>query len=186
MDRSHPLDFQTLFLAGMALGGDFRKVLVHTGPEADEKARSIGAEAFTSGQDIYFREGQYDPESGEGRKRLIHELTHTSQFAEQRDMGFREDRAVLEEEAALREAQIDEAGLHRMELDEWVSGCDEEELIRVIGREGQIYLFTEEELEEVKEEALERIADWISSEWFTFDEKKKIRIMDYLYGNRWY
>jgi predicted secreted Zn-dependent protease len=50
------------------LGTDLSNVRVHTDSNADQLARSVDAVAFTSGQDIFFREG-------------THELTHTVQQA---------------------------------------------------------------------------------------------------------
>jgi hypothetical protein len=42
-------------------------------------SRSIGADAFTSGRDIFFRQGAYQPTRPEGRSFLAHELTHVVQ-----------------------------------------------------------------------------------------------------------
>jgi Domain of unknown function (DUF4157) len=61
------------------LGHDFGDVRVHTDPEASDLAASIDAEAFTTGSDIYFRDGRHDPESQDGQRLLTHELTHVVQ-----------------------------------------------------------------------------------------------------------
>ena len=61
------------------IGADFSSVKVHTGPQASQMSASIGAKAFTHGNDIYFNENQYQPESREGEHLLAHELTHTVQ-----------------------------------------------------------------------------------------------------------
>lgn len=58
---------------------DFSKVRVHTGGDAIQMSESIGAAAFTYGNDIYFNNGQYKPESRIGKHILAHELTHTLQ-----------------------------------------------------------------------------------------------------------
>lgn len=60
-------------------GQDFSDVRVHTGPEADEAARSINAEAFTIGSDIAFARGNYQPGTRQGKELLAHELTHVVQ-----------------------------------------------------------------------------------------------------------
>ncbi|HJR08371.1 MAG TPA: DUF4157 domain-containing protein [Pyrinomonadaceae bacterium] len=60
-------------------GHDFANVRVHTDSRADSMARSINARAFTIGQDIAFRSGEYAPDSFEGKKLLAHELAHTLQ-----------------------------------------------------------------------------------------------------------
>jgi hypothetical protein len=62
---------------GTALGG----VRVHTGRKADELSEALGARAFTTGQDIFFRQGAFDPASPGGRRLLAHELTHVMQQA---------------------------------------------------------------------------------------------------------
>jgi len=62
-----------------ATGHDFSDVKVHTSPESDQLNQQLGAKAFTAGQDIFFREGAYQPQSGGGQELLAHELTHVVQ-----------------------------------------------------------------------------------------------------------
>jgi hypothetical protein len=62
-----------------ALGADFSGVRVHTGSQADTLNRSLSARAFTTGQDIFFKQGEYSPGSASGRELLAHELTHVVQ-----------------------------------------------------------------------------------------------------------
>ena len=62
-----------------ATGEDFSDVRVHTSPEANELNQQLSAKAFTTGQDIFFREGAYDPGSSSGQELLAHELTHVVQ-----------------------------------------------------------------------------------------------------------
>ena len=64
---------------GESMDHDFSGVRVHTSPEADDLSQQIGAKAFTTGQDIFLREGAYDPHSGGGQELLAHELTHVVQ-----------------------------------------------------------------------------------------------------------
>lgn len=54
-------------------------VRVHTEPPAAAGARSIGARAYTLGNDIAFADGHYRPDSAEGRHLLAHELAHVVQ-----------------------------------------------------------------------------------------------------------
>lgn len=61
------------------MGADFSDVRVHTGPRADESARSISAQAYTVGTDVVFRDGAYEPDSPGGRHVLAHELAHVMQ-----------------------------------------------------------------------------------------------------------
>ncbi|MGZ4159073.1 MAG: eCIS core domain-containing protein [Bacteroidia bacterium] len=63
-------------------GTDLSGVNVHTNSKASELSESINAKAFTHGQDIYFKQGQYNPTSNEGKSLLAHEVTHTVQQGE--------------------------------------------------------------------------------------------------------
>ncbi|MBD2094078.1 DUF4157 domain-containing protein [Trichocoleus sp. FACHB-591] len=75
-----PLDKTIRASMEQAFGGvDFRGVRIHTSDHADASNRSIKARAFTTGKDIFFRRGEYNPSSTEGLKLLAHELTHTIQ-----------------------------------------------------------------------------------------------------------
>jgi hypothetical protein len=62
-----------------AFSTDFSAVKIHTDSQAAEMSKDINAKAFTYGNDIYFREGQYNSDSWKGRHLLAHELTHTIQ-----------------------------------------------------------------------------------------------------------
>jgi hypothetical protein len=61
------------------LGADFQGVRLHTGPQADQLNRILGARAFTTGQEIFLRRGEYRPGSTAGQRLLAHELTHVAQ-----------------------------------------------------------------------------------------------------------
>ena len=61
------------------LGHDFSQVHIHTDDRADKLSWQLGAKAFTSGNDIFFREGAYQPGSDSGRGLIAHELTHVVQ-----------------------------------------------------------------------------------------------------------
>ncbi|MDQ8180562.1 M35 family metallo-endopeptidase [Pelagicoccus sp. SDUM812005] len=62
-----------------SFGADFSKVRLHTDTQADTLSRSINAQAFVHGQDVYFAASRYQPETREGRHLLAHELTHVVQ-----------------------------------------------------------------------------------------------------------
>ena len=62
-----------------AIGTDFSQVKLHTGSNAVQMNRQLGARAFTHGNDIYFNSGEYLPESQGGKQLLAHELTHVIQ-----------------------------------------------------------------------------------------------------------
>jgi hypothetical protein len=61
------------------LSHSFRDVRVHTDNEADALARSVDARAFTTGKDVYFAGGEYNPLSSAGKELLAHELEHVKQ-----------------------------------------------------------------------------------------------------------
>jgi len=62
-----------------AFGADFSRVKVHTDAQADQLNRSIQARAFTTGSDIFFRQGEHNPGTRAGQELLAHELTHVVQ-----------------------------------------------------------------------------------------------------------
>jgi hypothetical protein len=64
---------------GQAMGANFSGVRVHTSTISDQLNRSIDARAFTTGQDVFFRQGEYQPSSRTGQQLIAHELTHTIQ-----------------------------------------------------------------------------------------------------------
>ena len=75
----HLLDRTTRSSMEKAFGSDFSNVRVHTDHKAEWLNQSLNARAFTTGQDIYFRQGEYQPGSQSGKKLLAHELVHTIQ-----------------------------------------------------------------------------------------------------------
>jgi hypothetical protein len=62
-----------------AFGADFSKVKVHNSAESDCLNCSLSARAFTTGQEIFFRQREYTPESQKGQEILAHELAHVIQ-----------------------------------------------------------------------------------------------------------
>ena len=62
-----------------AFGAGFEGVRVHTDARADDLNRAVNALAFTTGSDIFFRSGMYQPASSGGQELLAHELTHVVQ-----------------------------------------------------------------------------------------------------------
>jgi len=75
----HPLSDNTRGPMEQSFGADFSGVRVHTDSEADALNKQISAKAFTSGQDVFFRENEYSPGSDSGRELIAHELTHVVQ-----------------------------------------------------------------------------------------------------------
>lgn len=60
-------------------GRDFSGVKVHTDSQAAASAASVGAKAYTVGNNIVFGSGTYTPTTFSGKELLAHELVHTIQ-----------------------------------------------------------------------------------------------------------
>ena len=73
LDGSTRGQFEGFF--GVDLGG----VRLHADSKSAELSRSLGAEAFTVGNDVFFGEGRFTPGSSSGMGLLAHELTHVVQ-----------------------------------------------------------------------------------------------------------
>ena len=74
-----PLDSETQSQMESSFGVNFNGVKIHTGSTAVQLSKELGAQAFTTGNNIYFNEGKYNPETRNGKRLLAHELTHTVQ-----------------------------------------------------------------------------------------------------------
>ncbi len=74
-----PLDGGVRRSMERGLGVDLSAVRIHDGPVADRLGERMQANAFTTGNDIFFRHGQYQPGSRAGQRLLAHELTHVVQ-----------------------------------------------------------------------------------------------------------
>ena len=206
-DRVFAPDFSTILLAELALQADMRNVRIHTGSEADRITRQAGADAVASGQNIYFREGMYQPDSEEGKNLLIHEMQHVAQYQKGKTPDFVEDGEEMEYEATKKEIAVSGRDLHRLERSELSdekgrsssereSGMDgassdlrdfgkkKTEYIRVIGRTGKTYLITKEEREEVVRLATEMVEERLAAEWTYMGERRKKRIMSNLCEKR--
>jgi len=60
-------------------GNDFSSVRIHRDAEASKMTSAMNAQAFTTGNDIYFNEGKFNPDNKPGKGLLAHELTHVIQ-----------------------------------------------------------------------------------------------------------
>lgn len=77
--RGSSLDQHTRYFMESRFDYDFSSVKIHTHGTAVKTAQAINARAYTIGNDIVFGEGEYQPNTREGRKLLAHELTHVVQ-----------------------------------------------------------------------------------------------------------
>jgi hypothetical protein len=89
-----PLDGAVQAEMGKTLGHDFSAVRVHTDGEADALNRQLSAKAFTTGHDIFFRQGEYHPGYGGGQELIAHELCHVVQQCTGSSLGGSNDMNV--------------------------------------------------------------------------------------------
>lgn len=95
------------------LNHDLSRVRIHDDAEADKLAKSVNALAFTTGADVFFQAGQFNPNSRSGLELLAHEVTHTVQQAQGRVGPGIDPDATLETEARTMGARLASASLTR-------------------------------------------------------------------------
>ncbi|MFC4637775.1 eCIS core domain-containing protein [Deinococcus hohokamensis] len=88
------------------LNHDLSRVRIHDDAEADKLAKGVNAIAFTTGSDIFFRSGTFDPNSRSGLELLAHEVTHTVQQSQGRVGRGIDPDAGLEGEARAMGARL--------------------------------------------------------------------------------
>lgn len=74
-----PLDPRLRAVLEPRLGHDFGRVRIFADDESAGEARSVGARAFTIGEQIHFGAGELDLGTRRGRHALAHELAHVEQ-----------------------------------------------------------------------------------------------------------
>jgi len=112
-------------------GQDFSGIRVHTDARAAESARTVNALAYTVGRDVVFGMGQYAPGTGEGRRLLAHELTHTIQ---QRDaLQRRPKELAITQPHDRSEHEADNAANAIMNGEKFVSTCSDTAIIARLG-----------------------------------------------------
>lgn len=123
-----PLDSNLRETLGQQFGADFSGVHIHTDSQANSLNHTLQARAFTTGQDIFFRQGEYRPQSQQGQALIAHELAHVVQQKReslksastvQRKIGMEFEMHIFpvdqlqgskEEIAAMTDEQISKAG----------------------------------------------------------------------------
>ncbi|MGC8875252.1 MAG: DUF4157 domain-containing protein, partial [Chloroflexia bacterium] len=172
--RGRPLEPELAARMSRSLGADLHDVRIHTGPEAERLNRQVSARAFTVGRDVFFREGEYRPETWEGQRLLFHELVHVLQQGGKAgrladlEVSRPDDPLEREAEAFARDLQGDSAvtaaadGLYRVvvRLGPYAPGTYGELLAIARVLSGDL----RERLEEVpaSETAYREAMDWIS------------------------
>lgn len=92
------------------LNHDLSRVRIHDDAEADKLAKGVNAIAFTTGTDIFFQAGRFNPNTQSGLELLAHEVTHTVQQSQGRVGTGIDPDAGLESEARRMGAQLAGAG----------------------------------------------------------------------------
>jgi hypothetical protein len=77
--QGSPLDREARADMEHAFGADFGGVRIHQDDRSHQLNRALDAQAFTSGHDVFFSRGAYQPGTSGGRELLAHELTHVVQ-----------------------------------------------------------------------------------------------------------
>ncbi|GGR98641.1 hypothetical protein GCM10008960_26640 [Deinococcus sedimenti] len=92
------------------LNHDLSRVRIHDDAEADKLAKGVNALAFTTGTDIFFQSGRFDPNTRGGLELLAHEVTHTVQQSQGRVGRGIDPDAGLETEARTMGARLAQSG----------------------------------------------------------------------------
>ena len=131
----HPLEDGIRSKMESGFGADFSGVRVHTDSLSHTLSQAVQARAFTTGQDVFFRNGAYQPGSSGGQELLAHELTHvvqqTGARAVQRD--FSDEQIELFHQKQRRERQQELGGISTIIQDRQAGGNRNERQ----AREGQ-------------------------------------------------
>jgi hypothetical protein len=90
---ARPLDAGLRSSMQTRFGHDFGTVRVHAGDAAGRSAGALDARAYTSGSDIVFGSGEYQPQTAGGQRLLAHELAHVVQRRQSGSEAGSEERA---------------------------------------------------------------------------------------------
>ena len=151
--------------AGSVMGQDFSGVNIHNDSTADNLSRNLGAVAFTTGNDIFFRSGAYNPKSNDGQKLISHELTHVVQQGAstpsvQSKMTVNNPNDQYEAEADSVASQVmskpDDFGMQRQEEEEPIAQMQEEEMPEEEIQEKAVQRQEAMPEEEIQEKAVQR------------------------------
>ena len=158
-----------------AFGADFGGVRVHADGQADTLNRALSARAFTTGQDIFFKQGEYSPGSSSGRELLAHELTHVvqqngSQVQTKLTLGAPGDRYEQEADGVARAVmQQEQGGVQRQAEPE-----EEEEKKPAQAKLEDSAIQRQGEEEKKDEEKLQTKADGLMQRQPEDEEEKKV------------
>lgn len=91
------------------LNHDLSGVRIHDDAEADKMAKGVNAVAFTTGMDIFFQSGKFNPNTQSGLELLAHEVTHTVQQGKGQVGNGIDPDSGLESEARARGRELSQA-----------------------------------------------------------------------------
>ena len=94
-----PLDPTVRKKLEAAFGADLSNVRIHTDSSARAPSSSVGARAFTHGNDIFFQAGAYQPNTDYGKKLLAHEVAHVLQQRDDKRVNPPAEDPVAEQKA---------------------------------------------------------------------------------------
>jgi hypothetical protein len=97
---------QRVLLEPFFPGLNLADIRVHTDEPADRAARSLRADAFTLGRDIFFRAHRFETSTARGLALVSHELSHTRQILGGEPVQSTLPRRDLEREAVSMEATV--------------------------------------------------------------------------------
>ena len=186
---------------GRAIGADFSGVRVHTDGQSDKLNRSLQAKAFTTGQDVFFRQGAYQPEQRSGQELIAHELTHVVQqkpdLAKPTKQVSDEDPICSEQDLEPETSEIEETGtgagemtVQRKNLEQtgWVGGLTKEKDTRTIvgdGRKVNVYHDSSSIQASDKIDAFKKIAARSASIGKTTDDRAQTQWRIYQSNYKW-
>ena len=159
-DRVFPLDTVAIREFTTVHNKTLHSPMIHTGPAADEFARSLNALAVTIARDIYFRNNAYNPADEEGRKLLAHELTHVSQFEEKR----------ITPSITNTELEIE---AHKAEQKE----IYEPDPLVPIPIDGSTIQIPKSQLSHLVKLVAENVEEWITDQRFLMDEPEYLKLL---------
>jgi hypothetical protein len=159
-DRVFPLASVELEQFRLKHHKDIDEATIHTGPYANELARSLNALAVTIGTDIYFRDRAYNRGSEEGRETAAHELMHVAQYKEGKLSG---NASIEELEKEARQAE----GVEKYEEDPFV----------VLNVSGKSFRFRRSKMKYYAHKLSGKIEEWVNERKFILDEKEYLRLL---------
>ena len=115
--RGENLDAKIRLPMEKAFGVDFREVKIHHDSQSDSLNKSLQAKAFTTGKDVFFRQGQFNYGNKSGQELIAHELTHVIQQQNQPMIQCQSEELVNKESIQLRQNV-------EGEIKRWIEGVD--------------------------------------------------------------